>query len=597
MNFNKIILAALMALLFVACSEENKLLGVMGGAEEEQGVYALNGQVGDVFPKIMKLDTTESGDSSLNEHSVFAPKGASITVYELDSLTFDTTGRFFASSIKDDEGHFVFDSLDFDSPYVLIEENVVYLDSSCRYEDYVWIRNDPMKARRGCNADTMTYSYKNKVYRAVADLRKKEEISVNTLTHLKFPLWREHVAEGKPIAEASQMAQREVLENFGIYEDLGPFEKLFDEDSELSFVNKLIQYRIKELREELGRNVEFLYGSPKARVWNSQIEKYYLDYKKMIGYKIGYLAKFDGLGQCTDARENDMGEIGIADGKYSVSVVCRSRKWTVGFKPVEYTKGLLVDNRDNKSYKTVTYNWGGVVQTWMAEDLNYAVSAGTSCQSYPYVGADCERFGRTYSWWSAMNIGIGDMTIRRVTLQGDTIYMDQKCIDTYAGGPDSINVYTIFNACGTKTTAEKLIFDYTDPALQSDLNAHQGICPDGWRIPTANDWRTLLQNLGRLYGVDSAKVVPVLFDETATGFGLKFSILLFTDDDGDVHGWTDFYETFAVADPHMYIVGLYPGTPGSDGFGLRMGKDSLYYEPNGSSVGPFTTVDVRCIKN
>ena len=120
MNFNKIILAALMALLFVACSEENKLLGVMGGAEEEQGVYALNGQVGDVFPKIMKLDTTESGDSSLNEHSVFAPKGASITVYELDSLTFDTTGRFFASSIKDDEGHFVFDSLDLDSPYVLI---------------------------------------------------------------------------------------------------------------------------------------------------------------------------------------------------------------------------------------------------------------------------------------------------------------------------------------------------------------------------------------------------------------------------------------------------------------------------------------------
>ena len=39
MNFNKITLAALMALLFVACSEENKLLGVMGGAEEEQGVY------------------------------------------------------------------------------------------------------------------------------------------------------------------------------------------------------------------------------------------------------------------------------------------------------------------------------------------------------------------------------------------------------------------------------------------------------------------------------------------------------------------------------------------------------------------------------
>lgn len=595
MNFNKIILATLMALLFVACSEENKMLGIMGGAEEEQGVYALNGQVGDVFPKIMKLDTTESGDTSLNEHSVFAPKGASITVYELDSLTFDTTGRFFTSSIKDDEGHFVFDSLDFDSPYVLIEENVVYLDSSCRYEDYVWIRNDPMKAKRDCIVDTMTYTYKNKVYRAVADLRKKEEISVNTLTHLKFPLWREHVAEGRPVAEASQMAQREVLENFGIYEDLGPFEKLFDENSELSFVNKLIQYRIKELREELGRNVEFLYGSPKARVWNSQIEKYYLDYKKMIDYKIGYLAKFDGLGQCTEARENDMGEIGIADGKYSVSVVCRSRKWTVGFKPVEYTKGLLVDNRDNKSYKTVTYNWGNVVQTWMAEELNYAASAGASCRSYFYE-ADCERYGRSYSWWSVMNLGLDDMKIYKVSVLGDTTYMSQKCRDTFAGGPDSINVYSIFNACGTMKGGENWVFDYTDSAVQSDLNAHQGICPDGWRIPTANDWRTLLQNLGRLYGIDSAEVVPVLFDETATGFGLKFSILLYTDDEGDVHGGTDFSGRFAVTDSHMYMVVLIPGD-GEDGFGFRMRKDRYYYESNGSSVGPFTTVNVRCIKN
>ena len=43
MNFNKITLAALMALLFVACSDDNKSVSAMGGAEEEQGVYALAG--------------------------------------------------------------------------------------------------------------------------------------------------------------------------------------------------------------------------------------------------------------------------------------------------------------------------------------------------------------------------------------------------------------------------------------------------------------------------------------------------------------------------------------------------------------------------
>ena len=46
MNFNKITLAALMALLFAACSDDNKSVSAMGGAEEEQGVYALAGLVG-----------------------------------------------------------------------------------------------------------------------------------------------------------------------------------------------------------------------------------------------------------------------------------------------------------------------------------------------------------------------------------------------------------------------------------------------------------------------------------------------------------------------------------------------------------------------
>ena len=62
----------------------------MGGAEEETGVYALMGQMGDVFPKLSMVDSSSRGNSML------APKGSSITVYELDSLTFDTTGRSFA---------------------------------------------------------------------------------------------------------------------------------------------------------------------------------------------------------------------------------------------------------------------------------------------------------------------------------------------------------------------------------------------------------------------------------------------------------------------------------------------------------------------
>ncbi len=35
MNFNKITLAALMALLYAACTDENGSLGAMGGAEQK----------------------------------------------------------------------------------------------------------------------------------------------------------------------------------------------------------------------------------------------------------------------------------------------------------------------------------------------------------------------------------------------------------------------------------------------------------------------------------------------------------------------------------------------------------------------------------
>ena len=122
MNYSKISgqlvckMAMLLAFVFAACSEDNSPInGAHGGAAEETGVCALAGRVGNVYPKMLV---------AVDENLMLAPKGSSITVYELDSLTFDTTGRSFVSSINDDEGRFVIDSLDFDSPYVLIEEIV-----------------------------------------------------------------------------------------------------------------------------------------------------------------------------------------------------------------------------------------------------------------------------------------------------------------------------------------------------------------------------------------------------------------------------------------------------------------------------------------
>ena len=99
---------------------------------------------------------------------------------------------------------------------------------------------------------------------------------------------------------------------------------------------------------------------------------------------------------------------------------------------VEY--GTLTDARDSKEYKTVTIG----KQVWMAENLKY--------EKYSKAEIDGEYF---YTWGAAID----------GPLVNDTLYcgMDEKC--------------------------------------DIDINI-QGICPDGWRLPSKADFKTLLENVG-----------------------------------------------------------------------------------------------------
>lgn len=580
-----LVMAFAILMMYSGCSEDNSPInGAHGGAAEEQGVYALAGRVGDVYPKLLEKDSV--GESLPYEKSMLEPKGTSITVYELDPLTFDTTGRSFVGSIDDDEGLFVFDSLDLNSPYVLIEKFVPSRDTCSHVSDSLLPR---LLWGENC------YTIDAKELRAIVDLRKNKKISVNSLTSAKVPLLREYMAEGKTFAEANQMAERKILDDFGIYEDLGSFEKMYDEDSELPYVNKLIQYTEKSARRGLEWwDVIINYVSPKEFAGRGQLEKYYQNSKKMIDYKIGFLAKIDGLGRCTEARENDVGEIQVPDDINFVNVVCRSGKWTMGFKSVEHTKGLLVDNRDGKSYKTVTYNWGGVVQTWMSEDLVYTDAAHPACEGYSDE-AICVLYGGRYTWMNAMDIEWDDMNVYWIRWQGGDTVSYQECQNVFASVLDS----TSGPDDGTCMNGEGLWgYDYVNPVLRANLDAHQGICPDGWRIPTMNDWKTLLHNLGGQYGVDYVTAVPVLYDGVATGFGLNSSSELTMDDEGHIinNGFGAFYNHFAVTDEHLSVVAFFQGYSSKEGFGFNP-PTKYQFSEGYADMPPWDKVNVRCIKN
>jgi uncharacterized protein (TIGR02145 family) len=123
--------------------------------------------------------------------------------------------------------------------------------------------------------------------------------------------------------------------------------------------------------------------------------------------------------------------------------------------------GSFKDSRDGQTYKWVKIG----TQTWMAENLNYAV-AGSKCYGegglvYDYheenddriekmlsaaeVQDNCDKYGRLYDWSTAMAF------------------------------PSNCNE----NSCSSR--------------IQSK---HRGICPSGWHIPNDNDWDVLMDYVG-----------------------------------------------------------------------------------------------------
>lgn len=597
MNFNKITSAALMALLWTACSDND----VAGGTEEETCVYSLAGRVGDVYPALLRSTADENGseDSLKNDGSVFAAKGTVVSVYELDSLTLEKTGRSFVDTVDNDSGRFAFESLALNSPYVLIETLDSCYVENCRERGAFYGLNASRPASMvDSSRDRRMFSQELK---AVVDLRDVKKVSVSSLTTSKMPLLQKYFAEGKSFAEAGKMAEHEILENLGIYEYFGGFENLNDGNSELAFVNELVRMSESSMLIDLrGMDPMLVYAvPPKLFVGRGEIrEQYYLNSKKMIDYKVGYLARLNDLGQCTDARENAVAEIKAFEGK--VSVVCRSSKWTLGFKTIEHTIGSMTDNRDGKTYKTVTYNWGDVSQTWMAENLDFVDTTSLSVDSSLRANlsgsidcyrkedsrsADCGVYGHEYQWKAAMNIGDDEVKVYSVDSLGDTTYFAKSESDPF--GDYSQNAWT---------------WNYTDYITPSNHNAYQGVCPDGWRIPTFEDWQTLLQNMGERYGVDQYDVLPALYDATATGFGLNGWVQASIEEELRLVFFITFGYTneFVLADVPLYKLEIFNWKP--IGFSLGLADMHVFVKRtesegyDNSSYAPNTSAAVRCIK-
>ena len=118
------------------------------------------------------------------------------------------------------------------------------------------------------------------------------------------------------------------------------------------------------------------------------------DYVSKIDGQISELKAFqdeDSTEQSNDSRDESGDEITKSSSsskkvESSSSVAPSSSSWNGGY---------MTDSRDGQVYKTVKIS----SQTWMAENLNYKTA-----ESYCYddKSANCEKYGRLYTWAAAM---------------------------------------------------------------------------------------------------------------------------------------------------------------------------------------------------
>ena len=132
-------------------------------------------------------------------------------------------------------------------------------------------------------------------------------------------------------------------------------------------------------------------------------------------------------------------------------------------KFIEYD--VLVDRRDGQQYKTVKIcdDKNENCQTWMAQNLNYNINPGE--QSWCGGGVagtttegDCSVYGRLYTWAAAVD----SVAIYK--------YYDKECGNTQS--------CWLFSATALATAPV------------------QGVCPDGWHLPSNAEWSALYTNVG-----------------------------------------------------------------------------------------------------
>ena len=211
-------------------------------------------------------------------------------------------------------------------------------------------------------------------------------------------------------------------------------------------------------------------------------------------------------------------------------------------------EALLTDARDEEHvqvYKTVEIcnNETSTCQTWMAENLNYSVNPGTQSWCGGGSGAtegDCSVYGRLYTWAAAVG----------------------KSEDE----------------CGDGKTCN---------LPSGDI---RGVCPEGWHLPSKDEWETLFTAVG-----GSSKAGTAL--KSQTGWYSQTGDVA----DRDANGFSALPAGYRLSDGYFRNAGnfafFWSASENGSYYAYHM---NLYYDDEGAYLGDLNKYygySVRCLQN
>ena len=588
----------------VACSDSDDK-DFVGGASGDAGVIAItNKQIAGVAQK-----------------GPFV-KGSEVVLRETSAEgNLEPTGREYTTVTINDKGDFKFDSLDLVSQYVLlsaegyyIHDGEVYFNDDNRSEEEKRFSECPMRLD------------------AVSDLRKRETVNINLLTHFEYKRVLNLIKSGKNFVEAKRQASTEVMNAFGVDVDVSSSEDLnifntSDADRTLFNISLLLD---ESSSWEFWDGTSDEWGGPEILLEN-------IDCSKLQAYIDAFANDFadDGVlgdsimqdlatqayritgeySHMEDIDESDMRKKDRKDpGSYEELMVMKkkyefSKHLFLDYMGVELcTEDLWGESRefhkpiiayDHSAKQTVILQFGYLIcngSSWEVKRTGYVDSlkmkidheSGTMIDPRDgnvYKTVSFEIGGKRYEWMAEdLNYEVSET---RMWLK-----IKQKGIYSW-------------------TAAMQIDPKYmTEPVEDGVIDVvHQGICPDGWHISSVKDWNALVAYAGG--------VLNLLNENWRDGAGVHYDRLdfnLLPMEDGMAYYHTYTHQSFHVNieaqvdtlkmyydnAPFAYNEGFWGGFNRSGYLGnlefdnktfrIFLGFDSALEEPRESAR-------VRCVKN